>query len=71
MTRERRELRTDVFVAVRDAVERAPAPTYQIVMAKAPRLARPSYLPDEPAQTVSQYQAALAKLGNLGIVKVN
>jgi hypothetical protein len=32
---------------------------------------RPSYLPDIPPQTVSQYRAALGKLGKLGIVKVH
>jgi hypothetical protein len=71
MNRERDERMTETFVAVHDALVRAPVPSYQVVMGKMPRLSRPSYLPQAPAQTPAQYTAALAKLGKLGIVKVN
>jgi hypothetical protein len=71
MTREQHERMTETFVTVHDALVRAPVPSYQVVMGTMPRLPRPSYLPAIPPQTVGQYRAALAKLGKLGIVKVN
>lgn len=68
MNAERRRRMTELFVAVRDALERAAVPTFQI-MAPTQRPPRPSYLPEAPAQTPAEYRAALAKLGALGIVK--
>jgi len=60
---------TETFAAVRDALSRAAVPVY--TPSKMPDLPRPWYLPEAPPQTVGQYRAALAKLGKLGIVKVN
>jgi hypothetical protein len=71
MNREQRDRMTETFAAVSDALRRSAVPMYQIVMDRAPNLPRPPYLPDVPAQTPAEYRAALAKLGRLGIVKVN
>ena len=71
MTRERHERMTETFVAVHDALQRAAVPMYQVAMDRAPDLPRPAYLPEIPPQTPSQYNAALAKLAGLGVVKVH
>jgi hypothetical protein len=55
--RERRNHMTEAFVTVRDA---------QFWRSDMPR---PWYLPEVPPQTLSQYNAALAKFGKLGIVR--
>lgn len=68
---EQRERMTEMFIAFRDALQRSPVPTYAVRMDVAPTLPRPGYLPAEPPQTVRQFQAALGKLGALGLVKVN
>ena len=60
---------TETFVAVHDALQRAAVPTFGVVMGKMPDLPRPSYLPEVPPQTVSQYRAVLARWTKLGIVK--
>ena len=69
MTEERRERMSETFIAVGDALRRSAVPTFGVVMGKMPDLPRPSYLPDAPPQTLSQYRNALAKFGKLGIVK--
>ena len=69
MTQERLDRMSETFVATRDALERSMVPVYRLQLERAPRLPRPSYLPPEPAQTVAEYQAALRKLGALGIVR--
>jgi hypothetical protein len=71
MNREQRERMTETFVAVGDALRRSAIPTYGVVMDKVPDLPRPSYLPEIPPQTVSQYRAVLARWTKLGIVKVH
>lgn len=62
---------SETFVAVYDALRRAVVPTVEVALPKIPRLERPSYLPEAPEQTLGEYRNALAKLGRLGIVKVN
>jgi hypothetical protein len=62
---------TETFIAVRDALMRAVVPTYGVVVDRTPDLPRPAYLPDLPPQTRTEYLRALAKLGKLGVVKVN
>jgi hypothetical protein len=69
MSREQRDRMAETFVAVYDALQRAPVPMYQVTLPKAPDLPRPGYLPPVPPQTPGQYRAALAKLGKLGMVK--
>lgn len=71
MSREGRARMTETFVAVRDALQRSIVPTVAVSLPRLPDYARPWYLPEAPAQTPAQYGAALAKLGKLGIVKVN
>lgn len=71
MTAERNARMTELFVAVGDALERSPVPTYGVQMPEGRRLSRPFYLPAVPQQTRAQYSVALAKLGKLGIVKQN
>lgn len=71
MKRERNERMTETFVAVGDALRRAAVPVYQVVMDRTPDLPRPAYLPQQATQTVAQYRASLAKLGRLGVAKLN
>lgn len=69
MSSEQRTRMTETFVAVGDALRRAPVPTFGVVMDKMPDLPRPWYLPEVPPQTVGQYRAVLARWTKLGIVK--
>jgi hypothetical protein len=70
MSGDRRDRMAEVFTAVADALQRAPAPVYQVAVgARSLDLPRPAYLPPVPPQTPAQYRAALARLGRLGIVK--
>lgn len=67
--REQRARMTESFAAVRDALQRSLVQVVQMKVDRMPELPRPSYLPAVPPQTLSQYSAALAKLGKLGIVR--
>lgn len=70
MNHEQRNRMTETYVAVGDALRRAAVPMYQVVgMTEVKDLPRPSYLPEVPPQTVSQYRNVLAKWTKLGIVK--
>ena len=60
---------SESFVAVYDALMRAVVPTVAVAMPKMPTLPRPAYLPEAPPQSVTEYTAALAKLGRLGILR--
>lgn len=60
---------SELYVATHDALMRAVVPVY--TPAKMPDYPRPRYLPEIPPQTVREYRAALGKLGQLGLVKVN
>ena len=64
---------SEMFVTMRDALERAMVPVYQLALDSIPRRERPPYLPaaEPKSQSVAEYQAALRKLGALGIVRSN
>jgi hypothetical protein len=62
---------SETFTAVLDALQRGVVPTYQVALTRAPDLPRPPYLPEIPPQSRTEYLRALAKLGKLGVGKVN
>lgn len=77
MSSEQRDRMTETFVAVRDGTRDGLYPLFALVVEpgiryrQMPDLPRPSYLPEIPPQTVSQYRAVLARWTKLGIVKVH